>query len=228
MTNLAALALRLPRIYAAERHDRRLLNVTMFEIFKGISRDRLMVLGEEYCERVLMNRFYAQALDLLEGNRAAGLKPILVTGSPDFVVAALARRLGVRVFAANRLAFSRNLASGRLREPIMAGEEKARWCEEFAARQGLRLRDCWGYADSYYDMPFLTAVGHPVAVNPDRRLVGHGARPPMANRTLCRDPGGRAGVAVRRRILMAQAERKLKELKTASSSTISARAATWW
>lgn len=170
LTNLAALALRLPRLYAAERLDRRLLNVAMFEVFKGISRDRLIVLGEEYCERVLMQRFYAQALDLLEGNRAAGLKPILVTGSPDFVVAALARRLGVEVFAANRLAFSRNLASGRLREPIMAGEEKARWCEEFANRQGLRLRDCWGYADSYYDLPFLTVLGHPVAVNPDRRL----------------------------------------------------------
>lgn len=170
LTNLAALALRLPRLYAAERHDRRLLNVAMFEVFKGISRDRLIVLGEEYCERVLMQRFYAQALDLLEGNRAAGLKPILVTGSPDFVVAALARRLGVDVFAANRLAFSRNLASGRLREPIMAGEEKARWCEEFANRQGLRLKDCWGYADSYYDLPFLTTLGHPVAVNPDRRL----------------------------------------------------------
>ncbi len=170
LTNLAALALRLPRLYAAERHDRRLLNVAMFEVFKGISRDRLIVLGEEYCERVLMQRFYAQALDLLEGNRAAGLKPILVTGSPDFVVAALARRLGVDVFAANRLAFSRNLASGRLREPIMAGEEKARWCEEFANRQGLRLKDCWGYADSYFDLPFLTALGHPVAVNPDRRL----------------------------------------------------------
>ena len=171
LANIAGLALRLPRLYAAERHDRRLLNVTMFAIFKGISRDRLFVLGEEYCERVLMQHFYSQAVDLLEGNREAGLEPILVTGSPDFVVAALARRIGVATFAANRLAYSRNLASGRLHEPIIAGEEKARWCEEFAARRGLRLRDCWGYADSYYDMPFLTAVGHPVAVNPDRRLL---------------------------------------------------------
>jgi fatty acyl-CoA reductase len=169
--NLAALALSLPRLYAAERHDRRLLNVAMFAIFKGISRDRLLVLGEEYCERVLMHHFYSQAVDLLEGNRAAGLEPVLVTGSPDFVVAALARRLGVQTFAANRLAFRSNIASGRLREPIIAGEEKARWCEEYAARKGLRLRDCWGYADSYYDLPFLTALGHPVAVNPDRRLL---------------------------------------------------------
>jgi alcohol-forming fatty acyl-CoA reductase len=170
LTNLAALVLRLPRIYAAERNDRRLLNVAMFEVFKGISRDRLEVLGEEYCERVLLHRLYAQAMELLEGNRAAGLRPILVTGSPDFVVQALARRLGVEVFAANRLAFSRNVANGRLREPIMAGEEKARWCEQLAERTGLSLKDCWAYGDSYYDLPFLTAVGHPVAVNPDRRL----------------------------------------------------------
>jgi HAD superfamily hydrolase (TIGR01490 family) len=171
LANIAVLAMKLPRLYAAERHDRRLLNVAMFEIFKGISRDRLMVLGEEYCERILMQHFYSQAVDLLAGNHAAGLEPILVTGSPDFVVGALARRLGVETFAANRLAYSRNIATGRLREPIIAGEEKARLCEEFAARKGLRLRDCWGYADSYYDLPFLTALGHPVAVNPDRRLL---------------------------------------------------------
>ena len=35
LTYLAALAMRLPQIYAAERHDRRLLNVTMFEVFKA-------------------------------------------------------------------------------------------------------------------------------------------------------------------------------------------------
>jgi hypothetical protein len=32
------------------------------------------------------------------------------------------------------------------------------------------LSDCWGYADSHYDTAFLAALGHPVAVNPDRRL----------------------------------------------------------
>ncbi len=52
----------------------------------------------------------------------------------------------------------------------MAGEEKAAWCANFAAERGIELGACWGYADSYYDLPFLTALGHPVAVNPDRRL----------------------------------------------------------
>ena len=34
----------------------------------------------------------------------------------------------------------------------------------------MKLSDCWGYADSHYDLPFLTGLGHPVAVNPDPRL----------------------------------------------------------
>src|SRR5487761_621957 len=46
---LARLALNLPRLYMAERHDRRLLNMMLFEAYKGVSRDRLRELGEEYC-----------------------------------------------------------------------------------------------------------------------------------------------------------------------------------
>jgi HAD superfamily hydrolase (TIGR01490 family) len=168
---LARLALDLPRLYFAERDDRRLLNVRLFEAYKGISRDRLWELGEEYCERVLLRHIYLQAMEVLQANRAAGIAPVLVTGSPDFLVAPLADRLDVEHFAANRLIFSRGRATGRMREPIMAGAEKAAWCAIFAAARGVDLAGCWGYADSYYDLPFLTALGHPVAVNPDRRLL---------------------------------------------------------
>jgi hypothetical protein len=44
---VVGLAARLPMLYLAEKRDRHLLNVTLFEMFKGISRDRLMSLGEE-------------------------------------------------------------------------------------------------------------------------------------------------------------------------------------
>jgi HAD superfamily hydrolase (TIGR01490 family) len=167
---LAAFAARAPRLYLAEKQDRRLLNILMFEAFKGISRDRLAELGREYCDRVLFDRLYPKGLELIEANRRAGLEPVLVTGSPDWVVGPLARRLNIADFSANRMAISRGLATGRLLEPIMATAEKATWCEGYAAEHGMKLSDCWGYADSHYDLPFLTALGHPVAVNPDKRL----------------------------------------------------------
>lgn len=168
---LLTFATRLPRLYMAEQNDRRLLNTVLFEAFKGVSRDRLMILGHEYCERVLMRHLFPQARELLEANRTAGLDAVLVTGSPDFIVAPLAERLNIRDFAANQLVFSKGLATGRLQAPIMAGEDKAAWCEAYAASRGISLNCCWGYADSYYDLAFLAAVGRAVAVNPDRRLA---------------------------------------------------------
>jgi HAD superfamily hydrolase (TIGR01490 family) len=165
------LAARLPLLYLAERRDRHLLNVTLFEMFKGISRDRLTMLGEEYCDRILMANMYPRAVEMVAANREAGLEPVLVTGSPEFIVAPLARRLGIETFAANRLVYSRGLATGRLHNPVMAGEAKAAWCAEYAGANRISLGASWGYADSHYDLPFLAALGHPVAVNPDRRLL---------------------------------------------------------
>ena len=168
--HLINFAARIPALYFAERQDRYLLNVVLFELFKGVSRDRLEELGDEYCERVLMKNLYPQARAMIEENRAAGIEPVLVTGSPDFVASPLARRLGITDFAANRLAYNRGRATGRLQPPVMAGDEKARWCAAYAASHQIDLAACWGYADSHYDQPFLAALGHPVAVNPDRRL----------------------------------------------------------
>jgi alcohol-forming fatty acyl-CoA reductase len=167
---LLGFAARIPRLYIAEQRDRRLLNTVLFEAFKGVSRDRLFSLGEEYCERILVGHLFPRAVELIEANREAGIEPVLVTGSPDFIVAPLARHLKIADFAANRFVFSRGRATGRLAEPVMAGDEKAVWCADYASAHDIDLADCWGYADSHYDTAFLAALGHPVAVNPDRRL----------------------------------------------------------
>ncbi|HVN88866.1 MAG TPA: HAD-IB family hydrolase [Candidatus Binataceae bacterium] len=201
-SHLLNFATRIPALYFAERQDRYLLNVVLFELFKGVSRDRLFELGDEYCENVLMKNLYPSARTMIEENRAAGIEPVLVTGSPDFVAEPLAGRLEIADYAANRLAFNRGRATGRLQPPVMAGDEKARWCAEYAAARQFDLANCWGYADSYYDLPFLAALGHPVAVNPDRRLsaTAMSRKWPIVHFT----PNGKGGGIVRE--LRAQAE----------------------
>ena len=42
-----------------------------------------------------------------------------------------------------------------------------------ADAEGLDLKRCWAYSDSYNDIPLLSMVGHPVAINPDARLRSH-------------------------------------------------------
>jgi HAD superfamily hydrolase (TIGR01490 family) len=164
-------AARVPAVYLAEKRDRYLLNIVLFESFKGLSRDRLRELGDEYCDRVLMKHLFPRALAMIEANREAGFEPVLVTGAPDFVAQPLAQRLGIRDCAANQLTYRKGRATGRLAPPVLAGDEKARWCANYAIQNQLELSRCWGYADSHYDLPFLAAMGHPVAVNPDARLT---------------------------------------------------------
>jgi hypothetical protein len=50
------------------------------------------------------------------------------------------------------------------------GEQKAVAIRELAVRDGLDLAGSYAYSDSLTDLPMLDAVGHPVAVNPDRDL----------------------------------------------------------
>src|ERR1700675_1543700 len=136
---LLGFAARIPRLYIAEQRDRRLLNTVLFEAFKGVSRDRLFSLGEEYCERILVGHLFPRAVELIEANREAGIEPVLVTGSPDFIVAPLARHLGVANFAANPFVFTRGRATGRSAGPSWGGREKAVWCDEYATAHGLDL-----------------------------------------------------------------------------------------
>ena len=50
------------------------------------------------------------------------------------------------------------------------GTNKVIAMNELAERYDLDLSRSWAYSDSVTDLPMLEAVGHPVAVNPDREL----------------------------------------------------------
>src|SRR5690606_5764357 len=53
------------------------------------------------------------------------------------------------------------------------GPTKRTGIEELARREGYDLAASHAYSDSATDIPMLEAVGHPVAVNPDRTLRRH-------------------------------------------------------
>ena len=49
-------------------------------------------------------------------------------------------------------------------------DAKAEAVRVLAFREGYVLGNCFAYSDSANDLPLLTTVGHPVAVNPDSDL----------------------------------------------------------
>src|SRR6478609_6520889 len=60
--------------------------------------------------------------------------------------------------------------TGRLVGDILHGTGKAHAVRSLAIREGLNLKRCTAYSDSFNDVPMLALVGTAVAINPDAAL----------------------------------------------------------
>ena len=140
---------------------------------RGMSEDRLVVLGEEYGEKYLVPDVKEVARQLLAESRARKHRIVLVSESLDVVVGPLARSLGVppEDVVANRAEMNaEQRATGRLCDPFIGGQLAGNWAREFAKQRGIDLERSFVYGASGGDGLLLSAVGHACAVTPDRAL----------------------------------------------------------
>jgi len=63
--------------------------------------------------------------------------------------------------------------TGEINGDLLHGPLKEERAQAFAAEVGADLSQCYAYSDSAADIPLLSLVGHPVAVNPDATLLAH-------------------------------------------------------
>ncbi len=171
MAKLGRALLKAPWMALAEMKDRRLFNELLFSSFEGMSEDRLLLLAEETFEKVMKPKLYSGARTLVQTSLDKGHEVILVSGALDFLMVLLKDHLGATGVIANRLEIHDRYATGKLLRPVVAGPEKARLIREHARKGGHDLDECFAYSDSYSDVPMLSVVGHPAAVNPDRKLT---------------------------------------------------------
>lgn len=166
---LSAVA-KLPAFAWADRTSRAAFNEMLFAGLKGAYVDNLLEVSEEHFEKVLQPNLYQGARDLVAHGKKKGLRQVLVSGSLDFLTAPLVRALGLDDAITNRLEVKDGIATGRVKRPLIAGAGKARAIQEYARTHDIDLLESFAFSDSYSDLPMLSVVGRPAAVNPDRRL----------------------------------------------------------
>jgi len=86
---------------------------------RGVTRDRLDLLGEEYFQYKLKPRLKAHGVERVQELLRAGADVVLVSQGLEQVMKPLAQHLGVRRVVANRLEFRDGVATGRLLEPVI-------------------------------------------------------------------------------------------------------------
>jgi HAD superfamily hydrolase (TIGR01490 family) len=112
---------------------------------------------------------YREAVALIDEHQAAGRDVVIVSASGAELVEPIAGMLGVDDVIATRMVVEDGRYTGEIAF-YAYGQNKAGAIRDLAAARGYRLEDSYAYSDSATDIPMLAAVGHPVAVNPDRAL----------------------------------------------------------
>jgi thioester reductase-like protein/phosphoserine phosphatase len=105
-----------PLLYSTNRKfATRVVHATL----RGVTRDRLDMLGEEYFQYKLKPRLKPRGAEKVQELLSAGADVVLVSQGLDHVMKPLARHLGARRVVANRLEFRDGTATGRLLEPVI-------------------------------------------------------------------------------------------------------------
>jgi HAD superfamily hydrolase (TIGR01490 family) len=114
--------------------------------------------------------------ELVAKHHAAGDVCVIVTATNSFVTAPIAREFGVAHLIATEPEHNDGEFTGNVAGVPSFREGKVVRMESWLAERGWNwgsFSESWFYSDSLNDLPLLSRVKHPVAVDPDATLRAH-------------------------------------------------------
>ncbi len=137
---------------------------------EGRSTADLVAVGEEIYDEIIADKIWSGTRALAQMHLDAGQQVWLVTATPYELAATIAHKLGLTGALGTIAESVDGVFTGRLVGEILHGAGKAHAVRSLAIREGLNLRRCTAYSDSFNDVPMLSLVGTAVAINPDASL----------------------------------------------------------
>lgn len=139
----------------------------------GHSVDEVVSLGDEIFDERIEEKLYAQTIALTRTHLSAGQRVWLVSAAPVEMASLIARKLELTGALGTISEIVDGKYTGKLAGAPLHGPAKAEAVRALADRENLDLALCAAYSDSSNDIPMLSLVGQPVAINPDAALRRH-------------------------------------------------------
>ena len=136
----------------------------------------LLTWRERFVREWIVPLVLAKGRDLVEDHRRRGHRLAIVTSTNAFITRPIADLFGIAHLLATEPGFDGSRYSGTYVGVPCSGDGKVHWVRNWARHNELSLDDSWFYSDSYQDLPLLSLVDHPVAVDPDDSLRAHAGR----------------------------------------------------
>lgn len=149
------------------------LVTSLSKSLKGLSEETLIRLGEQAYDNTIARSLYSEAIALVEAHRRAGHRLVIVSAATHYQIDPIARVLGIEEVCCTGLEVDNGIFTGATLAPLCYGEGKAMAARRVCKRLGVAFKHCWFYSDSIDDLPLLSKVGNPVAVNATEQLRTH-------------------------------------------------------
>lgn len=141
------------------------------KFFEGMTQEEVDALGKECFEKVVRERIYKEAVGLVRHHKKQGHVCVIVSSAPKLVAKPIAEFLRMDDMLVTEGVVKNGRITGDVKKPLCYAEGKKILADRFAKKHDISLKDCYFYSDSATDLPLFESVGHPVAVNPERKLL---------------------------------------------------------
>ncbi|MGL4402179.1 MAG: HAD family hydrolase [Fusobacteriaceae bacterium] len=157
------------------------LTTTYVEAIRGLSLQYNNFIADQVLE-LKGNRVYKYSRDRIVWHKQQGHKVIFISGSPDFLVERMAKKMGADDFIGSHYMTSENRLTGDVK-PMWDTPNKIKAIDKFCEKYGLDLSQSYAYGDTNGDYGMLSLVGKPKAINPSKELIDNiKSNPDLAQR----------------------------------------------
>src|SRR5271169_2701366 len=148
----------------------------LHSVLRGITRDRLDLLGEEYFQYELKPRMRREAVERLADAVRSGERVVLVGQMLEHILRPMAEFFATEDFLANRLEFRNGVATGRLKEPVIRPRGPFAWLASGSTdgripKEKLLRQLGWKQKPELLDRSLVPAARPQIDIEPTVHLV---------------------------------------------------------
>lgn len=141
------------------------------KFFKGKGKKEVEKEIKKAFDDKLKKSIYEDMKKVIKKHKSKNHRTIIITNQFDVIAEPFKKYLRIDHALTSDLEFVKGKYTGKLVGEPCSGENKAKRAKEIAKKLNIDMKKSYFYTDSISDISLLEAVGNPVAVNPDRKLI---------------------------------------------------------
>ncbi len=128
---------------------------------------------QQFIDEVIRPLLLTSAQQLIDKHKNRGDTLMVITATNRFVTEPIVKLYGIDILLATTPDFVDGRYTGTFSGIPCFQDGKVKQLEQWLEKTGETLADSWFYSDSHNDLPLLTRVDNPVAVDPDVKLKAY-------------------------------------------------------